>query len=296
MQLTLVRAFVAVAEARSFTQAAKVLAVPTSTVSRSVARLEATLGARLLERTTRKLTLSAAGRVYYEHARQALTALEEGESRVGELLGKPRGELKITIPIHLDHGFLARTLVEFSRAYPQLRVRILPTNRWLDLNEEGVDLALRIAQQSTDSELLVRELGVFQAWLVAAPEYLRLHGVPRHPSDLARHTFVNMQSFEFALRLIGPGGVTSVNVAGPVIANDLHFARQLVEQGAGIGALVFAPGERPAARNTLARVLPDYSIEGPRLFIVTPSRKSQPLRVRLLREFLIEAYRSVRTT
>lgn len=290
MNLALVRAFVAVAEARSFTAAAKALGVPTSSVSRAVTRLEDALRTKLFERTTRKTALSAAGRVYYEHARQALHALEEGESRVSELLGQPRGEVKLTVPINLDSGFLARQLVSFSREYPQVRLMVVPTNRWVDMNEEGFDLALRVQQKSDDSALVLRELGAFHAWLVASPDYLKTHGRPRHPRDLAQHLFVNLQSYRFALRLIGPRGTETVEASGPVIANDMHLVRQLVEQGAGIGPLIFPPGDRASLGKSLVRVLPDYVIEGPRLFVATTSRKSLPLRVTLLREFLINAY------
>jgi DNA-binding transcriptional LysR family regulator len=290
MNLTLVRAFVAVAEARSFTAAAKALAVPTSSMSRAVTRLEDALRTKLFERTTRRTMLSAAGRVYYEHARRALDALEEGESRVSELLGQPRGEVRITVPTNLDSGFLAEQLVAFSRAYPQVRLMVVPTNRRVDLSEEGFDLALRVQQDSVDSPLALTELGVFHAWLVASPSYLESHVKLRHPRDLTQHRFVNMQSYSFALRLIGPRGVETVEVGGPVVAHDMHLARQLVEQGAGIGPLVFSPGDRPSLGKSLVRVLSGYVVEGPKLFVATTSRKSQPLRVRLLREFLISAY------
>lgn len=290
MNLTLIHAFVSVAEAGSFTTAAKNLDVPTSSVSRAVTRLEGALRTKLFERTTRKTALSAAGRVYYEHARLALNALEEGESRVSELLGQPRGEVKLTVPINLDSGFLARQLMGFSRAYPQVRLMVVPTNRRVDMSDEGFDLALRVQQESDESPLALRELGTFHAWLVASPEYLRSHDRPRSPGDLTRHICVNMQKYSVALRLIGPRGIETVEVSGPVIANDMHLTRQLVEQGAGIGPFVFSPGDRPTLGKSLVRVLPDYVVEGPRLFVAVTSRKSQPLRVRLLREFLINAY------
>jgi DNA-binding transcriptional LysR family regulator len=289
MNLSLVRTFVAVAEARSFTAAAKSLGVPTSSVSRGVTRLEGALRTKLFERTTRKTALSAAGRLYYAHARQAIDALDEGEAQVSELLGQPRGEVKLTVPINLDSGFLARQLVAFSRVYPQVRLNVVPSNRWVDVSEEGFDLALRV-QNSEDSPLVMRQLGTFHAWLVASPDYLKSHGKPRHPRDLTRHLCVNMQSHRFALPLIGPRGRETVEVSGPVISNDLQLARQLVEQGAGIGPFIFSPGDRPSLGKSLTRVLPDYIVEGPRLFIGSTSRKSQPLRVRLLREFLIQAY------
>lgn len=295
MNLTAIRVFVSVADARSFTAAAQSLGVPTSSVSRTITRLEKDLGARLFERTTRKTSLSAAGRVYCEHARQALAALELGEARVGELHGQPRGEVKITLPHQLDGGFVAGQLVAFSRAYPQVRLRVVPTNHRVELNEEGFDLALRVQQESDDADVTLRELGRFHAWLVAAPSYLRDHPAPRRPADLARHACVNLGGYRYPIRLIGPrGGVETVEVEGPIVANDMPLVRQLVEQGAGIGPLIFAPGDRPKLGASLVRVLPKYVVEGPRLFIAGTSRKSQPLRVSLLRDHLIAAYAAER--
>lgn len=290
MNLTLVRTFVAVAEARSFTAAAKALGVPTSSVSRAITRLEEELGTKLFERTTRTTSLSAAGRVYDEHARQALRALAEGEARVSDLVGQPRGDVNLTVPVNLDGGFLARQLVAFVAAYPQVRLNVVPTNDRVDLSDGRYDLALRVQQQSDDASLVLRELGAFHAWLVASPEYLRSHGTPRHPRDLAHHRCVNLQTYDFPIRLSGPRGIETVDVGGPIIANDLHMTRQLVEQGAGIGPLIFSPGDRTELGASLVRVLPTYVVVGPRLFIASTSRKSQPLRVRLLREHLIHAY------
>ncbi|MBN8612779.1 MAG: LysR family transcriptional regulator [Deltaproteobacteria bacterium] len=291
--LNLVRVFVTVAEAGSFTAAGKSLEVPTSSVSRAIARLEAELSTTLLDRTSRRVSLTAAGRAYFEHARRAIDALEEGEARLGEVLHQPRGEVKLSIPIHLDGGFLAERLVTFARAYPQVRLRIVPTNRWVDVQHEGFDLALRVMQRPEGDDLVFRELGAFHAWLVASPAYLKEHGPPRRPADLTRHTCINLQSYTMTLRLIGPRGVESVEVGGAVIANDMHFVRQLAERGAGIGPLVFSPGDKPTLGSGLVRVLPDHVVEGPKLFVVSTSRKSQPLRVRLLRDALIEAYLGV---
>ena len=133
----------AVTEARSFSAAARALGVPTSSTSRAISKLEEALGTKLFERTTRKTVLSAAGRVYYQHASRALDALKEGESQVSELLGQPRGEVKLTAPINLDSGFLASQLVAFSRTYPQVRLSVVPTNRWVDMGQEGFDVALQ---------------------------------------------------------------------------------------------------------------------------------------------------------
>lgn len=290
MNLSLLHTFVQVAEARSFTGAAHRLGVPTSSVSRSITRLEKELGTRLFERTTRRTVLTAAGRVYHEHARRALDELTQGQERVGDVLGQPRGEVRLTIPIHLDEGFLASQLVSFAAAYPQVKLMVVPTNRRVDPSEEQFDMALRVQQDGSDPALALRELGRFHAWLVASPAYLKKHGRPGKPRDLSRHACVNLQAYRYSLRLLGPRGTEVVEVSGGLAANDMHFARQLVEQGAGIGPLIFAPGEQPRIGPGLVRVLPDHVVEGPRLFLGVAARKTLPLRVRLLRDFLAEAY------
>lgn len=290
MNVSLLRTFLLVAELSSFTAAAKRLRAPTSSVSRSITRLERELGTKLFERTTRRTVLTAAGRVYREHARRALDELQEGEERVADALGKPRGEVRVTVPIHLDDGFLAGKLVSFAHAYPQVRLMVVPTNRRVDAGQEGFDVALRIQRDADDPALALRELGRFHAWLVASPAYLKKHGRPRTPRDLSRHACVNLQSYQHPLRLLGPSGPEVVEVSGTLAANDVHFVRQLVEQGAGIGPLIFAPGESARLGPELVRVLPGHVVEGPRLFLGVASRKSLPLRVRLLRDFLVEAY------
>jgi DNA-binding transcriptional LysR family regulator len=295
LDLNLARTFVLVAEARSFTAAAKTLAVPTSSVSRAIVRLETELGTKLFERSTRKTALTATGRVFFEHAQKAVTELTEGEQRVGELLGQPRGEVRLTLPANLDDGFLAQQLVAFARAHPQVRLAVVPTNRKTDLLEEGFDLALRAEQKSSDSPLALHPLGRYHAWLVASPAYLKHRGRPKRPQDLAAHDCIGMRPHKGLSRwpLLGPNGIETVDVRGPIAADDMQLARQLVEHGAGIGTLIFAPGARAVLEAGLVRVLPEYIVQGPGLFVATMSRKNLPLRVTLLREFLVNAYPQV---
>lgn len=297
MDLNLARTFVLVAEARSFTAAAKVLGVPTSSVSRAVVRLERALGTKLCVRSTRKTTLTASGRLYFEHARRAVSELGDGERRIGELLGQPRGEIRLTIPTNLDDGFFARQIVAFAQAHTQVQVTVVPSNRKLDLDEEGFDLALRAEQKSAGADLLLHELGQFHAWLVAAPSYLARRGRPKRAQDLAHHDCVGMRPHKgiSTWPLSGPRGVETVEVRGPVAADDMQLAQQLVEHGAGIGTLIFAPGMRTTLHRGLVRVLPAYIVQGPRLYVATTSKKNLPLRVTLLREFLINAYAAVRS-
>lgn len=292
MDLNLAKTFVLVAETRSFTAAAKLLGVPTSSASRAVGRLELELGSKLFTRTTRMTALTASGRVFFAHAQRALGEFLEGERRVGELLGQPRGELRLTIPTNLDDGFLARQLVAFAHAHPQIQITVVPTNRKVQLEEEGFDLALRIEQQSTESSLALQELGRFYAWAVAAPSYLARRGRPKRPKDLLEHDCVGMRPEKGISRwpLLGPRGIETVEVRSTVAADDMLLVRQLVEAGGGIGTLIFAPGAQGSLGAGLVRVLPDYVVQGPGLFIATATRRNLPLRVSLFREFLISAY------
>lgn len=287
MDLNLVNAFSAVADAGSFTAAARTLGVPTSSVSRAVARLEERLRVKLFERTTRRTRLTTPGRAYLAHARAALEALQQGEAALSELTGEARGLVTLTTPINLDDGFLARQLVLFMRRNPRVRLHVIPTNAWLT---DGFDLALRVQPQTAASHLLLRELGTFAAWIVAAPEYLASRPRPRRPADLRAHDWVNMQAEMQTITLMGPRGPARIEVSGPVFANDMQLARQLVEQGAGIGPLVFPPGQRRVLPKGLVRVLPDYVVAGPSLYLASGSLQSQPLGVRRLRDHLIAAY------
>jgi DNA-binding transcriptional LysR family regulator len=293
VNLNLIDTFVRVAQTRSFTLAARSLGLPTSSVSRGIRRLEKELGARLFERTTRSTALTAVGRAYFEHACRGLAELADGERVVGELQGDARGEVRLTAPTHLDDGFLASQLAAFGRAHPRVCVHVVLTNRKVDLISEGFDLALRGEQQLADSSLLVRRLGAFQAWLVASPRYLGRRGVPKAPEDLARHDCVMLSlrgGGQARWQLLGPRGAETVDVRGAFTTDDMAFAKQLVFAGAGVGLLPLAPGA-PVPRKSLAvRVLPRYVVRAPELYVVQPSARRPPLRVTLLRDFLVAAY------
>jgi DNA-binding transcriptional LysR family regulator len=292
MNLGRVQAFVRVAELKSFTEAARSLDLPTSSISRAITALETELGAKLFERTTRRLALTPLGRTYYEHASRALAELSEGERRIGELQRDPRGEVRITAPGDLDDGFLARCLSEFAALHPRIRVTTVLTNRFVDLIGEGIDLALRVAEGLPDSSLVARPLGRYRAFLVASPEYEERRGLPERPEDLSRHECILTVASEGGSRwvLIGPKGEEAVEVKGRLVADDLRFVRDLVVAGAGIGVLALAPGAREPDDTRLVRVLPRYTLKAPTLFAVVPSTKRLASRVSVLRDFLVSAY------
>jgi DNA-binding transcriptional LysR family regulator len=291
MDLNLIQAFVSVVDGGSFSAAARALGVPKSSVSRSVSRLEERLGTRLLERTTRRVNLTQAGRSYYQGAARGLAELVATERELGELQSEPRGLVRFTAPSDLDEAFLADVVLRFVREHPGISVETSLTNRVVDLLAEGFDVALR-AGPLRDTSLVARKVGPAAAWLFAAPGYLKRRGAPSKPADLATHDCVLFRPREqrASWRLVGPRGVEAVEVSGSLHCDDFGFVRQLLVSGAGIGLLpIFsAHPELKAAR--LERVLPKYEVHGAPLSLVVPSVRHLPRRVALFRDFVLQHF------
>jgi len=290
VDLNRITVFVRVVEAGSFTGAAAVLGLRKSSASRSVAALEADLGIRLLQRTTRKLSLTDAGRAFYDRARDALAGLDEARNAVSSLGAAPRGLVRITAPVDLAADLAAVTTV-FLRAHPDVRVETLLTARYVDLVKEGFDLAIR-AGSLADSSLLARKLGESEFGLFASPAYLDAAGRPRRLADLARHECVLYRagSATARWRLSGPRGDEEVSVRGRVDTDELAFVRAMVLAGFGIALLPVSTMIRPlVASGVLERVLPRYALRGAVVHIVWPSRRFEPAAVALFREALAEA-------
>lgn len=289
MDLNKVAVFLRVVESQSFTAAAIALGVPKSTVSRSVAQLEEALGVRLLQRTTRKLSLTDAGVTYYERSSRALADLAEASAAVSDMQGTPRGTVRVTAPVDLGLGVLGEIIVRFVRRYPGIRVDLDLSARTVDLVAEGFDLALR-AGRLGDSSLVARKIGAIAARLYATPVYLRRRGTPRSVADLASHDCVlfRPRSEKVEWQLAGPSGVESVEVTGAIAANDLSFVQKMVLDGMGIGLVPWFLCARELERKQLVHVLPDYASPGGSLNLVYPSSRHLPQRVALFRDFVIE--------
>jgi DNA-binding transcriptional LysR family regulator len=285
--LGLVAVFVRVVELDSFTAAATALGLPKSSVSRSVAQLEEALGVRLLQRTSRKLSLTDSGRAFYERVRDPLTGVVEAMTDATEENREPRGTIRFTAPPDLGLALLAPLLAEFARKYPHIHVDVMLTTRLVDLIAERFDLALRATKRLDDSTLVARRIGAITAALFASPAYLKREGTPRSIADLAAHKCVLFRANDgrSSLRLQGPGGEEVVEVRGPISTDDIGFVRRAVLEGAGIGLL---PHQIVSEQDKLVPVLPAYSLEGAVLYLVMPSGRHVPTRVRLLRDFLAE--------
>ena len=176
-------AYVRVVEAHSFVAAAQTLGMSPSAISKAVSRLEERLGARLLNRTTRSLSLTDVGAAFYERCREALSQLDHAESEVSESRGVPRGRLRVDVPVSLGRRIIVPALPRFIAQYPEISVQMSMNDRVIDLVQEGIDAALRVGHLS-DSSLIARRIGQLRGVTCASPEFIERYGEPRDPTEL----------------------------------------------------------------------------------------------------------------
>lgn len=290
VDLNRVAVFLRVVELQSFTAAAGALSLPKSSVSRSVARLEASLGVQLLQRTTRAVQLTEAGRVYFEEASRALATLGQAHETLSQLDGKPQGAVRITAPVDLGERVLAPLAARFVRRTPGITLEFLLTSRLVNLVEEGVDLAVR-AGPLRDSSLISRRVNGLEPWLLASPGYLDARGTPTSVEQLTEHDCVlfRPRRGQSDWTLTGPAGTSRVTVHGPVAADDFTFLREAVLAGAGIGLLPSLHCEEDLARGRLMRLLAPCTGPAAPLHVVWPASRHVPRRVVLVREWLVKS-------
>ena len=238
MDVNDVLVFSRVAQAGSFSKAAKSLGMPVSTVSRRVAELEAELMAPLLIRTTRSLKITEVGKTYLEHGRVIADALERAKAYASNLQSVPQGLLKITAPSDFGNHFLGEIISGFLKANPKIEIDVVLTERVVDLVEEGFDLAIRIGELG-DSTLVARKLGTIDSQLYASPAFLKKHGEPKACRELPKFPCVLFTAEEEPgdWRLEGPHGATTVRVSGRARANDFVMIRDLARSGDGIALM-----------------------------------------------------------
>lgn len=293
MDLNQIVVFVRVVEAGSFSGAARSMDLPKSTVSRRLASLERRLGVRLVERTTRKLRLTDIGADYYERCRRILADLGEAEAMVRETQAAPSGVLRVTAPVDLGLDYLDGVAVEFCRQYPEVRLVMTLTSRVVDLVAEGYDVAIR-AGRLRDSSLVGKKIASETARLYAAPSYLEEEGAPSCLNDLRAHEcLVFGDDVGARWRFEGPRGREEVSVNGPIASNDLGFVRRAAIRGAGIAWLPVMSCVDDVAAGRLVPVLPDHSSSGGSLYVVYPSARHLPAKVRVFVDFVTERVRAL---
>lgn len=276
-------AFVEVATRGSFSRAARELAVPKSSISRRIRKLEQTLSTQLVQRTTRTLHLTEAGLAYYERSRRALDELACAEQVLEGMLEAPSGVLKITAPVGLEER-LALILEKYFDRCPAVNVIAHVTNARVDLVREGYDLALR-AGLLPDSTLVARKLVDSPIALWASREYLDRHGEPTTLRELASHkVLLHGDSLSATWQFTGPEGVEKIKVSGVLAANTFQLLCDAAISGRGVAALPRQLQTEPP----LVRVLPEYSLPSPALYAVYPSPNYLSPKVRYFIEISAE--------
>lgn len=282
--------FAAVVDAGSFVGAAQALEMSKPAVSRHVAELEARLGVRLLHRTTRRLSLTEEGEVFHARCRELLDELGEAEAEITSRTGKAAGQLKVSAPVSFGLLHLAPLWAGFMSRHPDVVLDVTLSDRMVDLVEEGFDAAIRIARLPSSS-LVSRKLSSTRLVLCASPRYLKTHGTPRHPSDLAKHTVLaysllsSGESWEFD----GPDGHVAVKVQPRMRTNSGDTCRAVALQHLGIiiqPSFLVAEELRSGA---LVEVMPRWRSLEFGIYAVYPSRKHVPPKVRLLIDHLVAA-------
>ena len=287
--LTSLRVFREVVEGGSFVAAASRLGLSTAMASKHVAHLERQLGARLLHRTSRHLSLTEAGTVYLEQCREALDSLQAGEAAIGLSQEAPRGVLRVTAPVWCATRRFADVLAAYKVEHPDVVVDIRLENRKVDLVEEGYDLALRVTREPGPT-LIVRPLCKVQFHLVASADYLKREGRPRLPSDIERlgavlPTYVSLDGLEF----VGAAGKAKLTLTATMKTDDTTLSYHAVHAGLGMAYLpdwLVADDLRSGA---LKRVLPGFDTAPATLFAAYTSRKYLTAKVRSFIDFLSAA-------
>ena len=279
--------FIAVAETASFSGAGSRLGMPKATVSRAVARLEADLAQQLFYRTTRRVTLTAAGATLYKRTAPQIAALRQAVGTLAEREDEPSGVLRVTAPNDLGTSVLADVAAAFSARYPTIRLDFELTSRHVDLVAEGFDVAFRAAPRPADSSLVARHLATIDVQLFAAPSYLVRRGTPRVPRELDGHDLVQFRGFRGPLRMQRGAQSVTQKLDVRIVADDLSFVCAALRAGAGIGLLPSFLARDDVASGALVRVLPRWSAPRATLSLVHPAARHVPLKVIAFRDFVL---------
>lgn len=283
--------FLAVVEEGDFSAAARRLRMTPSAVSKIIGRLETRLGVRLLQRSTRRISLTPEGTAYADTSRRILSDIEEAELAI-QPGAEPRGRLRVSLPSAFGHRLIVPLLPAFIERYPAVELELTFTDAVVDLLEEGADVAVRVAAQ-TDSRLVSRRLAPNRRVICASPRYLERHGIPETPEDLQRHVCLGITSrgglniWEFD----GPGGPESMRIRSPIEANSTEALHRLALAGIGIIRMSEILVGADIRTGRLVALLTGYNHpEGAPICAVYPHRRLLSPRVRAFVDFLVEQF------
>jgi DNA-binding transcriptional LysR family regulator len=279
--------FVKVAQFESISGAARSLGMPISTVSRRLSVLESKLGVSLLRRTTRRVTLTAQGREYFNQCREPLILLEEAERVLTVGQNAPEGILKVSVPVIMGQETFLEFLSEFLKTQPRIRIDLFITNLFLDLVAENIDVAIRFGELE-DSSAVATRIGKSVRYVVAAPDYLKGRKLPVEPADLELHDCVMLaaRNNETDWDLVNGRKRARIHVSGPISSRDFNSVSTFVYRGHGIGLLPSTYCDEALASGALVRLLPRWASPQIPVFAVYSNRKFLPLRLNVFLEAL----------
>jgi DNA-binding transcriptional LysR family regulator len=279
--------FVKVAQFESFSRAARSLGMPVSTVSRRVSELEQQLGVTLLQRTTRKLTLTALGQDYFHQCAEPLNILSDAERVLTQTQKKPEGILKITAPVILREQPFLDFVSDFMHHHPSIKIDLFITNEFVDLVAQNVDMGIRFGDLK-DSSLVAQKLGTNARYLVATPGYLEKYGMPKTPEDLKTHRCIllNGKNNELNWELESGGKNLSLHVSGPVSSRDHYTVSHFTHHGHGIGFLPLVYCDEGIKRGDLVQILPKWTSPRIPVHALYPTRKFMPAKLRVFLDAL----------
>lgn len=294
LNLDEMRAFVAVVVSASFVAGGRSLGLTRSAAGKAVTRLEAHLGVRLLNRTTRTLSLTDDGQVFYQHCVQIFSQLEDAEGSVGQNTGVPRGTLRVSLPDALGRSQVLPLLAEYRQRWPQVQIEASFSDRVVDLVDEGVDLAVRIGQHTADTSLVSRTVAHHRAVVCAAPAYLQAHGTPVHVDDLNAH-----ECLVFSSRLKrqpwrlqdGTGEWRRVSPNGGLRLDSAEAIRDAALLGLGVACLPAFLVDGHIREGRLIQVLATHGTEDVPVQAVYPSRRHLSPKVRGLIDLMVERWK-----
>ena len=290
-KLSVMQAFRRIVERGSFVRAAEDLGVSSALLSREIKLLEESLGSTLLTRTTRSMSLTDAGRLYYDKATEILDSVNQVETQIRDGAGAVRGHLKVNASSSFGQTVIAPILPGFIASYPDLRLTLSMDDRVVDMVEGGFDVSIRIRAAMPDSALVARKIGTMRQRIFAAPAYLKKAGIPEAPQDIPQHRVIGFLLADHltSWELHGPSGTTIIDLAPTVRVGNSLVLRDLLIAGQGIGTLPDFVSNTPESRGELVRVLSDWELPAPEIFAVTASRLGMDAKVTAFLDHLRKA-------
>lgn len=290
-KLKCMKAFIAVVEANGFSNAARRGNSSKALLSKYVGQLEDRLSIRLLQRTTRHVSLTEVGRAYYEQCRPLLEQLDELDANVDDIHLEPSGELRITAPVSFSELHLMHWVSVFTDQYPRIRIRLSLTDRMIDLVEEGFDIALRIGHLP-DSSLIARRMGTVRLIAYASQGYLDQYGMPEQPEELLQHRCIIDSNYRDGTSWLfeRKGQTSKIFVKGSCYVNSPTAVMALVKanNGIAVGPDFVVSGDIETGE--LVPVLPDYQLEASGLYAIYPHRQYLPTKIKLFIELLASGF------